>query len=790
MKLYKKYFQNSIRKKISLFFVLSFITMSLFILIFSQDYSKRHFYKLAESQYLANLASEKTVFDQYLTEKTRPLEDLTNRIEWMHDKYQTGQDDDFIYQDQVLEDIEFLQINTKIFESLYLITPDRALYMFPPLDPKLQNIKVSEEQFEDLLEEKGTLTSKNRLSKRTGTPVIDISKKVNHNERLYGIIGGTINLKELSKDFLSSFEVPKDNTYIISDGKILVASDEKLILEEVEFDFSKITSNSGKISQDKENYFYSKLSNIGDAYLISKIDDVSLYGDIDRLMSIIFAILLLFLIALLLLTYLGMTKITDPLISLKNAMDEARKGDFYARAEKITDDEIGQAAESFNILMDRIRNLTFFDALTNLPNYDQFKYWFGQSVRVKNADNWSYSFVLVSINGFKKINEAYGVEAGDQIIIQIANRLINYQKRFPQLLFISRFSGDEFLLFYKNIENKAKLEEEVQAVLKYLNTPYLHKGNNIFLRLVAGATFCDVCYSNLDYQMSAASNARSMAKKEKKDYFVVSNKDSLTQGLADVKNLENDLYQALEKGHLQVYYQPIYSAKAKGFLCMEALLRYHHPERGIISPLDFIPLAEDMGIIDEITIFVMDRAIKDMLNLEAKGYGQFAVHINISPTHLSKDCFVDEISQTVIKHRFNPKRIWLEITEDIALYDLGHQEAKILELKENGFHISIDDFGTGYSSFLYVNQLSADQLKIDKSFVLNMLNNQRDLEIIKTITTLGQSLGIDLVAEGIENQESADILSQLGVNKLQGYYFAVPMNIEDLEAFFKGKNEE
>lgn len=791
MNFYRKYFQNSIRRKILLFFVMSFFTMSLFIFFFIQEYSKEHFYKLSESQYLANLGSERNVFDQYLTEKIRPLDDLINRVEWMHEKYQTGRyDSEFVYKEQILEDLEFLQSNTRVYESLYLITPDRHLYIFPALELEVSSMKISQEQYDELLEEKFILTSKNRLSRRTGTSVIDVSRKIKHNEVIYGIIGGTINLNELSRDFLASFEKPKDYNFVASDGKIIVALDESFIMQDTDFDFSKITSDAGKFTLGKENYFYSKLSKISDSYLISKIDDETLYGGIDRLLLIIFHILMLFLVALLLLTFLGIKKITDPLISLKNAMDEAKNGDFYARAQKLTDDEIGQAADSFNILMDRIRTLTFFDALTNLPNYEQFKYWFSQSIKVKDADHWSYSFVIISINDFKKINEAYGVDAGDQLIIQVANRLKNFQKRFPSLLFLSRFSGDEFLLFYKNIESREKLEDEVQILLKHLNTPYLHKGSNIFLRLVAGGTFCDVCYSNLDYQMSVASNARSMAKKEKLDYFVVSNKESLIQGLADVKNLENDLFEALEKGHLQVYYQPIYNVKAKKFLCLEALLRYQHPERGLISPLDFIPLAEEMGIIDQITVFVIDRALKDMHKLETMGYGKFDIHINISPVHMNKECFVSDICNTVSNHKFNPKRVWLEITEDIALYDFGRQEAKLLELKEKGIHISIDDFGTGYSSFLYVNQLSADQLKIDKSFVINMMKNPRDLEIIKTISTLGQSLGIDLVAEGVEDLESADLLSQLGINKLQGFYFALPMKIEDLEVFFKKKNEE
>jgi diguanylate cyclase (GGDEF)-like protein len=200
-------------------------------------------------------------------------------------------------------------------------------------------------------------------------------------------------------------------------------------------------------------------------------------------------------------------------------MDKAREGDFFAWAEKKTSDELGKAADSFNYLMERIRTLTFFDSLTNLPNYEQFKYWFAQSAKERDLSEKSYSFVLLSVNGFKKVNEAYGVEAGDQILIQVATRLKNFKKRFPALLYFSRFSGDEFLLFYKDIENKNALEQEILSLLKNLNAPYLYKGNNIYIRFVAGGAFCEECYKNLDVQMSAASNARSIAKKRGQRLF-------------------------------------------------------------------------------------------------------------------------------------------------------------------------------------------------------------------------------------------------------------------------------
>ena len=144
-------------------------------------------------------------------------------------------------------------------------------------------------------------------------------------------------------------------------------------------------------------------------------------------------------------------------------------------------------------------------------------------------------------------------------------------------MYVSRFSGDEFLLFYKNIENKNVLEQQIISLIKNLNNPYLYKGNNIYIRFVAGGAFCEECYKNLDVQISAASNARSIAKKEAKDYFIIGNKDNILNNLVDIKNLENDLHAALEKGHFEVCYRPLFNIEKNDYLCAEALLRYNHP---------------------------------------------------------------------------------------------------------------------------------------------------------------------------------------------------------------------
>lgn len=786
MNIMNKYINKSIKRQTLLYLTIAFIIMFSFILIITQKYSKSHFYALTESNYALSIESEKEIFNNYVVEQTKSMNDFIKKTEWNLERtaFEGFNEDTWFNDYLIFEDIKFFyENNSQFYEQVFLATPNLEMYTYSDLFELDLPVKINEEQYQAASKNDLSIISQGRISRYSGQPIFTITRGVKHNGKIIGIIGGTIDLKELSKEFKYILKEKPGETYIIRDGKYIVHNDPQMILKDVDFDCSFIEGEKGIFSIPENKIFFTKTKGVFNGYLVSQVPNSSLYGDIDKYMFILLLMLLASLTGVVGLSYIAVKKFTDPIISLKEAMDKATEGDFFAKAEKTTLDELGQAVDSFNVLMERIRTLTFFDKLTKLPNYEQFKYWFNQETRNKNVDEISYSFVLTSINGFKKINETYGVEAGDQVIIQVARRLEKVQKRFSMPLFLCRFSGDEFLLFYKNIENKSALEEELLTLLRQLNSPYLYQGTSIHLRFVIGGSFCEECYKNLDFQISAVSNARSIAQKERREYFIIGNKDNILDSLVEIKSLENELHSALAKGELQVYYQPIYSANNHDFLSIEALVRYNHPERGIISPIEFIPLAEEIGIIDKIDKFVLEETLKDMKNLESKGFGELEVHVNISPAHISKDNFTAEILEIPKKYNFSSHRIWLEITEDIALYNLEQQEQTLLELKKNGLRISIDDFGTGYSSFLYLNQLSADQIKIDKSFIINMKNNKRDYEIVKTIITLSHSLNIDLVTEGVEDEEIYNILKDLGVNKMQGYYFAKPMDIGNLETF-------
>ena len=788
MNFYKKYIKENLRARISFYLTIGFIFMSVFILFITQNYSKSNLYKISEKNYSLSVKSERDLYDSHIIEKRRLLDDFIKQTEWYLAREGNNINPSSWFLDySILDNLKFFQNNnSRYFEQVFLVTPDLKMYTYSDLFQIDLPVEITQRQYEAAEKNDLSIISQGRISRYSGDPIFTIAKGVKYNQKNIGVIGATLNLKELSKELSEKSTNTQGDFYVVRDGKYIIHKDPAMILTDSNFDFSFLENDSGQEVLKNETYFYLKTKEIPDGWLVSKIEHKNLYGDIDKLMLVLFLLLMTFLAGFILISYMTAKSITDPVISLKEAMDKAREGDFFAWAEKKTSDELGKAADSFNYLMERIRTLTFFDSLTNLPNYEQFKYWFAQSAKERDLSEKSYSFVLLSVNGFKKVNEAYGVEAGDQILIQVAGRLKNFKKRVSALLYVSRFSGDEFLLFYKDIENKNILEQEILSLLKNLNAPYLYKGNNIYIRFVAGGAFCEECYKNLDVQMSAASNARSIAKKEGRDYFIVGNKDNILNNLVELKNLENDLHTALEKGHLEVYYQPLYNVEKEDYLCTEALLRYNHPEKGLILPMEFIPLAEEIGITDKIGEFVLEQSIKDMKNLEKLGYKKLDIHVNISPAHINKNDFTQNIISIAKKHNFSPRRIWLEITEDVALFNLQQQEQKFQVLKENGVKISIDDFGTGYSSFLYLKQLSADQIKIDKSFVINMKTNKRDLEIIKTITTLAKSLNIDLVTEGVEDQDSFEILKDLGVRKMQGYHFARPMDISALERFFAG----
>lgn len=781
-----KYFQKSIKRKTLLYLTIVFIIMCSSILFITQKYSKNNFYSLAENNYAYTVKSEKNLLNSYLVDRTKSMNDFIKKAEWdlERENEESFNQVNWLDDSRILEELKFFYQNNNVFyEQVFLSTENLEMYTFSDLFELELPVKINQAQFDAASNNDLSIISRGRVSKYSDKPIFTITRGLEYQGKVIAIIGGTIDLQELSKEFQKIVKEKPGETYIVRDGQYIVHDDPQMLLKDVNFDCSSFKEADGMVSISDNKIFYTETEGTLNGYLVSQISNSELYSDVDKYLLILLSMLIGLIGVSVFLIYMVAKKITAPAISLKKAMDKATEGDFFARAEKATDDELGDAANSFNILMERIRTLTFYDKLTKLPNYEQFKYWFRQETKGDNKSEKSYSFVLISINGFKKINESYGVELGDQVIIQIAGRLEKLQNRSSIPMFISRFSGDEFLLFYKNIENKVLLEEEILVILKALNSPYLIQDNSIHLRFVVGGSFCDECYRNLDFQISAVSNARSMAKKESKEYLIIGNKDNVLDSLFMLKSLENELHLALDKGHFQVYYQPLYSTDSKEYSCVEALVRYNHPEKGIISPVEFIPLAEEIDIIDKIDKFVFEQAIKDMQSLEQKGFKKLELHINVSPITMNKSYFSEGVLKTLRKHKFSPQRIWLEITEEVALLNLAEQERKIQELKKNGIRISIDDFGTGYASFLYLNQLSVDQIKIDKSFVINMKDNKSDFEIIKTITTLARSLELELVTEGVEDKESFEILNKLGANKMQGYFFAKPMDINHLEKF-------
>ena len=288
-----------------------------------------------------------------------------------------------------------------------------------------------------------------------------------------------------------------------------------------------------------------------------------------------------------------------------------------------------------------------------------------------------------------------------------------------------------------------------------------------------------------DFLVSTVSLARSQAKLSKSSHVILTPGDLGTSQIRQNKMIENDLYRAVEYGELEVYFQPIYDIEHNRVVSLESLLRWKHPEHGYISPAVFIPIAEESGQIQVIGRWVLEQACRQMKIWQLE-YPDLAVSVNISPQQFSRKDFVRELIDILCKLDYQPERLNLEITEEVGLYNLEEQDEKLKFLHDWGVGISVDDFGTGYSSFRYLAQLSISQVKIDRSFVRDMPNNEKSKAIVKTIISMSRALKLDCVAEGVETQEQLLMLRELGCAKIQGYLLTRPLPAEEMTRWLGG----
>ncbi|MFN6518948.1 MAG: putative bifunctional diguanylate cyclase/phosphodiesterase [Nostoc sp. CreGUA01] len=433
----------------------------------------------------------------------------------------------------------------------------------------------------------------------------------------------------------------------------------------------------------------------------------------------------------------------------------------------------------------QLLHLAFHDALTGLPNRAAF------INRLKHAINYSkrhsdylFAVLFIDLDRFKVINDSLGHHQGDQFLLAIASRLEVCVRSIDTA---ARLGGDEFTILLEGIQDVSDAIKVAERVEHELKLPFELDGQEIFTTASIGiALSSTVNYEQAEDVLRDADTAMYRAKMLGRARYELFNSNMYANALAKLQ-LETDLRRAIERLELQVYYQPIVSLGSGSILGFEALLRWEHPERGLLSPADFIPLAEETGLIFSIGKWVLYEACAQMQTWRASHPSKLLkkISVNLSVKQFFQPDLIEQIREILQSTSLNADTLVLDITESVIVENGDRLSTTLSEIRNLGIHLSIDDFGTGYSSLGRLYNFPISLLKIDRSFISSINTNSKNLEIIEILVTLAHKLGVDVLAEGIETQEQLTLLRKLNCEYGQGHFFSVPLNSSAAEALIK-----
>lgn len=415
------------------------------------------------------------------------------------------------------------------------------------------------------------------------------------------------------------------------------------------------------------------------------------------------------------------------------------------------------------------------DTLTDLPNRALFMDRLGRAIeRSKRNEHYLFAVLFLDLDRFKIVNDSLGHVIGNQLLIAIARRLQTCIRAEDT---VARLGGDEFVILLEEIEATSDATRVAERIQKELTQPLDLSGYEMFVTTSIGIALSSTGYEQPEDILRDADAAMYRAKALGKSRYEMFDISMHAHAVA-LLQLETDLRHAIERQEFELHYQPIVSLKTNRLSGFEALVRWRHPQRGIVSPAEFIPVAEETGLVSPIGWWVLQEACRQMHCWQQRFSlnPPLTISVNLSGKQLTQPDVVERVEQILQATGLNPTTLKLEITESSIMENAESTIAMLQQFKALGIQFSIDDFGTGYSSLSYLYRFPVDTLKIDRSFVNKMDVELEKLELVRTIATLAWNLGMDVVAEGVENQNQLSHLKALGCEYAQGYFFSKPVD--------------
>lgn len=515
--------------------------------------------------------------------------------------------------------------------------------------------------------------------------------------------------------------------------------------------------------------------------------------DLNMLFKVMLVLTLIGVVIFAVLIWYVSRKTTEPIAELVKDADKIAMGDYETEIQVSSTDEVGYLAKAMNGMREavlqrslRIQRLAFNDELTGLSNRLAFNQGVHQAISTHADTQQKLSVIVINIHRFKPINQTLGRDFGDDLLRHVGQVL--KQHVLSEQDMVARLDADEFAVLLQHTD-QAKATRYADKIQQVFEQPVSVQGQAIDVRTGIGIALYPDHGVDEEALLNHAETALQESRAKKSPWIVYNTALEIDQ--SETLTLISDLKQAIQHDQLLLYIQPKIDITTRRAVGGEALIRWVHPEKGMIFPDQFIPFAEQTGVISDITNWMLLRACQVLADFQKQGL-RLSLAVNLSTRDLNNMQLPAQIEHLLSSHGLEAKALKLEITEGSLMQDPERAELVVKKLAAMGLHLAIDDFGTGYSSLAYLRQLPVQELKIDRSFVMFMDKNSGDASIVKSTIDLAHNLGLMVVAEGIENEYVLNQLARLGCNEGQGYFIGKPMPEKDFSIWlqrWEGQNE-